>query len=57
MVKTLTEASASFLDDHLRFLSQFTASFAHEMRKWSLTDEGMAAFLAGVFERLQMPPK
>jgi hypothetical protein len=58
VVKTLIEAlSAGWIEDHLRFLAQFVASFAHEMRKWSLAEEGMGTFLINVFERLQMPQK
>ena len=57
-VKSLAEAlSAGWIEEHLKFLSQFTASFAHEMRKWSLAEEGMTTFFANVYERLQLPTK
>ena len=31
---------AGWGDDQLKFLSQFTASFAHEMCRWSLAEDG-----------------
>ncbi len=56
--KSLSEAlSGGWTEEHLKFLAQFTASFAHEMTRWSLAEEAMSTFLASVFERLQVPAR
>ncbi len=44
-------------DEQLKFLSQFTASFAHEMCRWSLPEEAAKNFFDLVFERLVLPAK
>ena len=55
---TLAKAQQDgYADDQLKFLSQFVASFAHEMGRWSVTPEGMEEFFKLIFERLVLPSK
>ncbi len=56
--KSLSDAlSGGWSDEHLKFLSQFTASFGHEMTRWSLAEESVGTFLAAVYDRLQIPQR
>jgi hypothetical protein len=56
--KSLSDAlSGGWSEEHLKFLAQFIASFAHEMTRWSLAEEALGTFLSSVFDRLQVPTK
>jgi hypothetical protein len=48
---------AGWQDEQSRFLSQFVASFAFEMGRWSLPESAMKEFFDLVFERLVLGAK
>ncbi len=48
---------AGWLDEQSKFLSQFVASFAHEMGRWSMPEAAMKEFFELVFERLVLSAK